>query len=68
MLMYHLQSFELEINDIDNVPHSWAEKSIELLGGNCKIVTFCKLSMEIWNSVLQVKAQWELKQLPPIQI
>jgi hypothetical protein len=31
----------------DNVPHSWIEKSIELIGVNYKIVKFCsKLSME----------------------
>jgi len=30
----------------DSVPHSWVEKSIELVGVNSKIVRFCKLSME----------------------
>jgi hypothetical protein len=30
----------------DSVPHSWVEKSIELLGVNSKILTFCKLSIE----------------------
>jgi hypothetical protein len=30
----------------DNVPHSWIEKPIELIGVNNKIVKFCKLSME----------------------
>jgi hypothetical protein len=30
----------------DSVPHSWVEKSIELVGANSKNVRFCKLSME----------------------
>jgi len=30
----------------DSVPHSWVEKSIELVGVNSKIVRFCKLSVE----------------------
>jgi hypothetical protein len=30
----------------DSVPHSWIEKSIELIGGNNKIVKSCKLSMD----------------------
>ena len=29
-----------------SVPHSWVEKSIELVGANSKIVRFCKLSIE----------------------
>jgi len=36
----------------DSVPHSWVEKSIELVGVNSKIVRFCKLSMEKWNTRL----------------
>jgi len=34
----------------DSVPHSWVEKSIALVGVNSKIVRFCKLSMEKWNT------------------
>jgi hypothetical protein len=30
----------------DGVPHSWIEKSIELITVNNKTVKFCKLSME----------------------
>jgi hypothetical protein len=30
----------------DNVPHSWVEKLIELIGVTNKIVKFCKLYME----------------------
>ena len=39
----------------DSVPHSWVEKSIELAGVNNKIVRFCKLSMEKWNTRLFLK-------------
>jgi hypothetical protein len=39
----------------DSVPHSWVEKSIELVGVNSKIVRFCKLSMEKWNTRLFFK-------------
>ena len=39
----------------DSVPHSWVEKSIELVGVNNKIVRFCKLSMEKWNTRLFFK-------------
>jgi hypothetical protein len=34
------------------VPHSWVEKSIELVGVNSKIVRFCKLSMKKWGTSL----------------
>jgi len=34
----------------DSVPHSWVEKSIALVGVNNKIVRFCKLFMEKWNT------------------
>ena len=34
------------------VPHSWVEKSIELVGVNSKIVRFCKLCMDKWNTRL----------------
>ena len=36
----------------DSVPHICVEKSIELVGVNSKIVRFCKLSMEKWNTNL----------------
>jgi len=36
--------------EFDSVPHSWVEKSIEMIGVNSKIVRFCKLSMEKWNT------------------
>jgi len=39
----------------ESVPHSWVEKSIELVGVNSKIVRFCKLSMEKWNTRLILK-------------
>ena len=39
----------------DSIPHSWAEKSIELVGVNGKILRFCKLSMEKWNIRLHLK-------------
>ena len=39
----------------DSVPHSWVEKSIDLVGVNSKIVRFCKLSMEKWNTRLFLK-------------
>ena len=34
----------------DSVQHSWVEKSLALVGVNSKIVRFCKLSMEKWNT------------------
>jgi hypothetical protein len=37
---------------IDSVPHSWVEKSIELVGVNGKIVRFCKLSTVKLNTRL----------------
>jgi hypothetical protein len=39
----------------DIVPHSWVEKSIEVVGVNSKILRFCKLSMEKWNTRLFFK-------------
>ena len=41
----------------DNIPHSWVEKSIELVGVNSKIVRFCKLSMKKWNTRLTLKTK-----------
>jgi hypothetical protein len=39
----------------DSVPHSWIEKSIEMIGMNNKIVKFCNISMEKWSTKLQLK-------------
>ena len=36
----------------DSIPHSWVEKLIALVGVNSKIVRFCKLCMEKWNTKL----------------
>jgi len=52
----------------DSVPHSWVEKSIELVGVNSKIVRFCKLSMEKWNIRLILRTKQEVMQSQPIQI
>ena len=52
----------------DSVPHSWVEKSIELVGVNSKIVRFCKLSMEKWNTMLILKTKQEVMQSQPIQL
>ena len=52
----------------DSVPHSWVEKSIALVGVNSKIVRFCKLSMEKWNTRLFFKTKQEVMQSQPIQI
>jgi len=52
----------------DSVPHSWVEKSIALVGVNSKIVRFCKLSMEKWNTRLILKTKQEVMQSQPIQI
>ena len=42
--------------------------SIELVGVNSKIVSFCKLSMEKWNTRLILKTKQEVMQSQPIQI
>jgi hypothetical protein len=34
----------------DSVPHRWVEQSIELVGVNSKIIRFCELTMEKWNT------------------
>ena len=52
----------------DSVPHSGLEMSIELVGVNSKIVRFCKLSMEKWNTRLILKTKQEVMQSQPIQI
>ena len=52
----------------DSISHSWVEKSIELVGVNSKIVRFCKLSMEKWNTRLFFKTKQEVMQSQPIQI
>ena len=41
----------------DSVLHSWVEKSIEFVGMNSKIVRFCKLFMEKWNTRLILKTK-----------
>jgi len=43
--------------EFDSVAHSWVEKSIELVGVNSKIVRICKLSMEKWNTRLNLKTK-----------
>jgi hypothetical protein len=52
----------------DSVPHSWIEKSIELVGVNNKIVKFCKSSMEKCSTKLQLKTNQELLQSSPVKI
>jgi len=52
----------------DSVPHSWVEKSIGFVGVNSKIVRFCKLSMEKWNTRLILKTKQEVMQSQPIQL
>jgi hypothetical protein len=52
----------------DSVPHSWIEKSIELIGVNNKTVKFCKLSMEKWSTKLQLKTNQELMQSKLIKL
>jgi hypothetical protein len=51
-----------------SVPHSWIEKSTELIGVNDKIVKFCKLSVEKWSTKLQLKTNQELMQSRLIKI
>jgi hypothetical protein len=55
-------------NAFDCVPHSWMEKSTDLIGENNKTVKFCKLPMEKWSTKLQMKANQELMQMRPIKI
>jgi hypothetical protein len=52
----------------DSVPHSWIEKSIELIGVNNKIVKFCKFSMAKWSTKLQLKTNQEFMQSRLIKI
>ena len=52
----------------ESVPHSWVEKSIELVGVNSKIVRFCKLSMEKWNTRPILYTKQEVMQSQSIQI
>jgi len=52
----------------DRVPHSWVEKSIELVGVNSKIIGFCKISTEKRNTRLILKTKQEVMQSQPIQI
>jgi hypothetical protein len=53
---------------LDSVPHSWIEKSTELIGLNYKIVKFCKLTVEKWSTKLQLKTNQELIQSRLIKI
>jgi len=39
-----------------------------LVGVNSKIVRFCKLSMEKWNTRLMLKTKQEVMQSQPFQI
>jgi hypothetical protein len=43
--------------EFDSVPHSWVEKSIELVGVNSNLVIFCKLFVEKWNTRLLLKTK-----------
>jgi len=52
----------------DSIPQSWIEKSVALVGVNSKIVRFCKLSVEKWNTRLHLKTNQEVMQSQPIQI
>jgi hypothetical protein len=52
----------------DSVPHSWIEKSIELIGANNKIVELCSLSMEKWSTKLQLNTNEKLMQSRLIKI
>ena len=67
-----LKNLSIAWNDyqkaFDSVPHSWVEKSIELVGVNSKIVKFCKLFMEKWNTRLILKTKQKVMQSLPIQI
>jgi len=52
----------------NSVPHSWVEKSIALVIVKSKIVRFCKLSIEKWNTRLFLKTKQEIMQPQSIQI
>jgi hypothetical protein len=52
----------------DSIPHSWIEKSTEMLRVNNKIINFCKSSMEKWSTRLQLKTNQELLQSRLINI
>jgi len=54
--------------EFDSVPHTWVEKSIEFVGVNSKVVRFCKLTMEKWNTRLILKTKQEVMQSQSIQI
>ena len=55
-------------NGDNNNNNNWVEKLIALVGVNSKIVRFCKLSMEKWNTGLILKTKQEVMQSQPIQI
>jgi len=52
----------------DSVPHSWVEKSIEIVGVNSEFVRFCKLLVKQWNTRLPLKTKQEIMQSQHIQI
>ena len=52
----------------DNFPHSWVEKSKEMVGVNSKIIRFYKLSIEKWNTSPFLKTKLKIMQSQPIQI
>jgi hypothetical protein len=52
----------------DSVSHSWVQKSMEFVGIYSKIVRFCILSMEKWNTALHLKTKQEVMQSQPLQI
>jgi len=53
---------------VESVPHRWVEKPIAWVGVNSKIVRFCKLSMEKWNTRFILKTKQEVMQSQSIQI
>jgi hypothetical protein len=44
----------------DSIPHNWVEKSVQLTGLKNKIIKFCMLSVEKWNTKLKLKTTQEL--------
>ena len=52
----------------DSVPNGSVEELIALVGVNSKIVGFCNLSMEKWNTRPILKTKQEVMQSQPIQI
>jgi hypothetical protein len=52
----------------DSVPHTWIEKTVEMVGVNSKIDKFCRPSMEKWNTTLLLNTKQEIMQSKPINI